>query len=1612
MNESNSTRFSSILRLFSLVVALLTGAMTQVYAQPACACHGTIQLSVDDQCEADVTVDMLITNSTNNCDYGPGSIVTLMTSPTSGIISSGLGSARLTNGFIWINKTIYGKVSTPDGRNSCWTIINVEDKMKPNWESTEPDTLVVTCPSMADFVPVALDNCHPPRVFQVSEEIILNTCDRPDLFAGPDTLKIIKRKFRAQDDFGNVSETDCDVVFYVVALDIENIIVPGMVALECDGNWAKLPDGRPSPTDVTINGITYPGTGYPALTPWTGFTSGAGTKQVLLHSNSLILNGGTTGTGGGVVTGAQLCITAERDGNIVFDWNAQMLGPIPPDGNYNQDHAQYTLNGVVTNLTVGGPGSGATPQSGTGVSVAVSRGDQFCFRVRTNNVARWTQLTVSNLSGPFPANRALEPYRESCNLYISYEDTDLGTIKCTRKIMRVWRILEWSCESRFEEFIQMIEISDNKGPVISKLPLTDEATTNGYTCEGIYRLPKPTLTDNCSNKLTYDVTYPGGFLKGLKVTDADVLIPLPVGCNEVKYTAYDECKNKTEQSITVIVKDKTAPVAVCDQHTVVGLTNSGEAWVYATSFDDGSYDDCGIANIIVRRMDEGRCGPCAAPTFDDFTYLGEFTQVGQDQKPHYYYFSRTKVTAEVAFKTAAAMGGYVVALNTSAEADWVHGKVQEWNLHEDYIIGLRGYQGIFDWQSGEDSPYRRWETGYPNNVLLNKNVAVKDTTGQWYNYGDYDCESNELYYVVEIDNPCGFSNSVLFCCTDVGTSHQVVFRVIDKSGNYNDCMVSAVPQDKLPPSMVCPNDVTVSCRHLFDTEKLTASFGWPTTFDNCDNITVTTDSIIDLNSCRIGTITRNFRATDPGGRSVTCRQVITVVGDNQFEMDATRWPADVTVAACGDPSDPQFLPDSTGKPDLTADNICSLVGASYTDQLFLFNDNNGEACFKILRHWKVIDWCQYYLSTGGGKEYRTWTHTQIIMAIDNIKPVILSGCDPASTCTYDPRCEKGYIELTASATDDCTDQMRYFVKVYIGNGSSFDPRFSKSGLATYDSNTRVNTINASGEYPIGTHRIEYAFEDRCGNLTKCSKIFSIVNCKAPTPYCLNGLSTSLMKMADGGMVEIWASDFDNGSSHPCGYKVYHSFEPITLDQNGDPVLKSGRIYTCDSLGRRDVKVYVGVVVDGHVVQDFCSTFIDIQDNLGACKQGNRIVHGTVTNQANQPVSDVLVELGGSEYTSVTNQNGGYKFENINTGASYVLAPSKTDDYLNGVSTLDLVIIQRHILGLDGLNSPYKLIAADVNNDKNITASDLSEIRKLILGTTDSFSNNGSWKFFDNEYKFLDPTAAETENLPTTYYLENIQSDMAVDFKGVKIGDVNESAAANAGSNPIETRTAQRFELATTNHNFAAGQSVEVPVYVSHDVDVAGFQFTVNFDTDLFSLEAINSPMVGINDSNFGLTKLANGAITVSYNRDAAFEVQEGNNILVLTFKAKANGSIDQAMWINSAVTKAEAYNADLHVMNVSFEVQERTNDVVILHQNTPNPFKSVTTIAFELPEAAAATLTVYDVTGKVVKVISNNFNKGYNTIELDRTDLGTSGVMYYTLESGDFKATRKMIVIE
>jgi hypothetical protein len=55
--------------------------------------------------------------------------------------------------------------------------------------------------------------------------------------------------------------------------------------------------------------------------------------------------------------------------------------------------------------------------------------------------------------------------------------------------------------------------------------------------------------------------------------------------------------------------------------------------------------------------------------------------------------------------------------------------------------------------------------------------------------------------------------------------------------------------------------------------------------------------------------------------------------------------------------------------------------------------------------------------------------------------------------------------------------------------------------------------------------------------------------------------------------------------------------------------------------------------------------------------------------------------------------------------------------------------------------------------------------------------------------------------------------------------------------------------------------------------------------------------------------------------------------------------------------------------------------------------------------------TVTDVAGKLIKTINAVGVKGMNILPLDADDLGITGVLYYTINSGEFTATRKMIIV-
>ena len=247
---------------------------------------------------------------------------------------------------------------------------------------------------------------------------------------------------------------------------------------------------------------------------------------------------------------------------------------------------------------------------------------------------------------------------------------------------------------------------------------------------------------------------------------------------------------------------------------------------------------------------------------------------------------------------------------------------------------------------------------------------------------------------------------------------------------------------------------------------------------------------------------------------------------------------------------------------------------------------------------------------------------------------------------------------------------------------------------------------------------------------------------------------------------------------------------------------------------------------------------------------------------------------------------------------------------------------------------------------------------------------------------------------------------------MKVGDVNGSAAANARDIDTGTRSGITKVMSTENLQFNAGTTIEVP-FIAKDFDgVIGYQFTLDLNSDILEYASVDAGVLNISENNLGLTQSYEGLITMSWNDIKAPAVKEGDVLFTLTFRAKTNGQLADNMSINSTITSAEAYNNNLDITDLSLEFTEKLGSEIVLMQNRPNPFTESTIISFVLPEDGNATLTVFDISGKMLKKVNGNFVAGKNSIELRSEELQTTGVLYYQLESGSFRATKKMILLD
>lgn len=171
------------------------------------------------------------------------------------------------------------------------------------------------------------------------------------------------------------------------------------------------------------------------------------------------------------------------------------------------------------------------------------------------------------------------------------------------------------------------------------------------------------------------------------------------------------------------------------------------------------------------------------------------------------------------------------------------------------------------------------------------------------------------------------------------------------------------------------------------------------------------------------------------------------------------------------------------------------------------------------------------------------------------------------------------------------------------------------------------------------------------------------------------------------------------------------------------------------------------------------------------------VSGHVVDTKGNPIADVEVILNANliEYprSRKTNENGFYSFSMIPTGHDYEISAYKDKDDKLGVSSLDYVMIIRHMLGIQELDSPYKIIAADINADNKVTGIDLLPLRRIILGVISKFPRNTSYRVLDANYEFPDPKNPWPDENNYPYLIPfTPDQDVTFNFIGIKIGNIN------------------------------------------------------------------------------------------------------------------------------------------------------------------------------------------------------------------------------------------------
>lgn len=400
--------------------------------------------------------------------------------------------------------------------------------------------------------------------------------------------------------------------------------------------------------------------------------------------------------------------------------------------------------------------------------------------------------------------------------------------------------------------------------------------------------------------------------------------------------------------------------------------------------------------------------------------------------------------------------------------------------------------------------------------------------------------------------------------------------------------------------------------------------------------------------------------------------------------------------------------------------------------------------------------------------------------------------------------------------------------------------------------------------------------------------------------------------------------------------------------------------------------------------------LSIQASCAVKSTKKQLVSGTLTSVYNQPLENFELRIketvsGISIDDTKTNRSGEYAFNPMYID-DYILEPVSPDNYTAGVSALDLIHIQRHILGIRNFDSPHDYIAADADGSRTITAMDILQLQRLILGIEDRLPNNNAWLFnvSKNELSLDYPW-----NIKSEYSLERYENNISYDFEAIKVGDVN-------GDYHIDTQKsvgqARHMDIHMGDQDLEPGQELRINLGPKEfGQSYVGFQLAFNIEGLEFEKIGSSTGMV----QAFRDRKL----LKILYvDSELENETKSSGYGAELVFKVKAEGRLSDFIslahnWKNQLYDHKDFVH---HINGLYFNKVEAEAIRI-----SPNPFSEEFDIVINAQNSRQASFSIFDMSGKKLYENRIQIAKGVNSFNLKTTDIGvTDGLLMLLINDG------------